>query len=54
MQTLMETAPADRAEAAALPGWRRFAKRILQVGFLFFLAKGMVWLVLGWLAWRAV
>jgi hypothetical protein len=50
----METAPADRAEAAALPGWRRFARRLLQVSFLFFLAKGIVWLVLGWLAWRAV
>jgi len=43
--------------AAEPPGtqrssWRSVATKVLQLGFLFFLAKGVAWLILGWLAWR--
>ena len=33
---------------------RRLLKRLLQVGFLFFLLKGLGWLVVGWLAWKGL
>jgi hypothetical protein len=29
-------------------------KRVAQVGFLFFLLKGLGWLVVGWLAWKGL
>lgn len=30
---------------------RRGLRILLQAGFVFFLLKGMGWLLLGWLAW---
>lgn len=33
---------------------RRLAKRVVQVSFLFFLLKGLGWLVVGWLAWKGL
>jgi hypothetical protein len=33
---------------------RRILKRLLQVSFLFFLLKGLGWLVVGWLAWKGL
>jgi len=32
--------------------WKRLGRRLVQVSFLFFLAKGIAWLVAGWLVWR--
>lgn len=34
--------------------WRRLLRRTLQVGFFFFLIKGIAWLVVGWLAWQGL
>jgi len=34
--------------------WKRVFKRVLQYGFLFFLLKGLAWLVVGWLAWKGL
>jgi hypothetical protein len=47
----MTVPPADQA-GTELPR-RQLSRRLLQVGFLFFLAKGVAWLILGWLAWKA-
>lgn len=33
---------------------RRVFKRVAQFGFLFFLLKGLGWLVVGWLAWKGL
>jgi len=33
---------------------RRVVKRIAQVSFLFFLLKGLGWLVVGFLAWKGL
>jgi hypothetical protein len=33
------------------PRWRRFMKPAIKLGFLFFLLKGIAWLVAGWFAW---
>lgn len=33
--------------------WRSWLKRVGILGFLFFLAKGIIWLVVFYLAWRA-
>ncbi|HET7691907.1 MAG TPA: hypothetical protein VFM44_02340 [Gemmatimonadota bacterium] len=33
---------------------RRVVKRIAQVSFLFFLLKGIGWLVVGFLAWKGL
>lgn len=32
--------------------WKRVAKHGAQLGFLFFLLKGLAWLVVGFLAWK--
>jgi hypothetical protein len=34
------------------PRSRPILKRFLQLGFLFFLLKGVAWLVVAWLAWK--
>lgn len=34
--------------------WKTIFKRGLQLGFLFFLLKGIAWLVVGWLAWQGL
>lgn len=36
------------------PRWKRISKRVIQVGFLFFLLKGIAWLVIGFLAWQGL
>jgi hypothetical protein len=33
---------------------RRIVRRFLQVSFVFFLLKGLGWLVVGWLAWKGL
>jgi DMSO reductase anchor subunit len=33
--------------------WRSWLKRVGILGFLFFLVKGILWLVVFYLAWRA-
>ena len=33
---------------------RRVVKRVAQVSFLFFLLKGLGWLVVGFLAWKGL
>ncbi len=33
---------------------RRVVKRLAQVSFLFFLLKGIGWLVVGFLAWKGL
>jgi hypothetical protein len=33
---------------------KRVLKRVAQFGFLFFLLKGLGWLVVGWLAWKGL
>jgi hypothetical protein len=33
---------------------RRGLKRFALLGFLFFLLKGLAWLVVGWLAWQGL
>jgi hypothetical protein len=33
---------------------QRVLKRVAQFGFLFFLLKGLGWLVLGFLAWKGL
>lgn len=33
---------------------RRGLKRFAFLGFLFFLLKGLAWLVVGWLAWKGL
>ncbi len=33
--------------------WRSWLKRVGILGFLFFLVKGIIWLVVFYLAWRA-
>ena len=33
---------------------KRVLKRVAQFGFLFFLLKGLAWLVVGFLAWRSL
>jgi hypothetical protein len=43
-------APGERTSPAASRA-KRLLKPALQLGFLFFLLKGIGWLVLGWLAW---
>jgi len=34
--------------------WSWILRRGLQLGFLFFLLKGIAWLVVGWLAWQGI
>lgn len=34
--------------------WKTILKRALQVSFLFFLLKGIAWLVVGFLAWQGL
>jgi len=34
--------------------WRGVLKRVFQLSFLFFLLKGIAWLVVGWLAWSGM
>jgi hypothetical protein len=36
------------------PRSRRVLKRVAQYGFLFFLLKGLGWLLVGFLAWRGL
>ena len=36
------------------PRLRRGLKRFAFLGFLFFLLKGLGWLVVGWLAWKGL
>lgn len=36
-----------------LAGWSRFVRPFLRLGFLFFLFKGIVWMLIGWMAWSA-
>jgi hypothetical protein len=36
------------------PRWKRLSKRVIQVGFFFFLLKGIAWLVIGFLAWQGL
>ena len=36
------------------PRWKQFSKRVIQVGFFFFLIKGIAWLVVGFIAWRGL
>ena len=49
---------ADAAESPHLSQgrgrWRTILKRALQFSFLFFLLKGLVWLAVGFLAWRGL
>lgn len=40
--------------ARASTRWRTILKRALQVSFLFFLLKGIAWLVVGFLAWQGL
>jgi hypothetical protein len=55
----------DSASAGAIPGaelakcpltprWKLISKRVMQVGFFFFLLKGIAWLVVGFLAWQGL
>ena len=36
------------------PRGRRVLKRVAQYGFLFFLLKGLGWLLVGFLAWKGL
>jgi hypothetical protein len=36
------------------PRWKLISKRVFQVGFFFFLLKGIVWLVVAFLAWQGL
>ena len=36
------------------PRWKLISKRVFQVGFLFFLLKGIAWLVVAFLAWQGL
>jgi hypothetical protein len=45
---------AEPAVCPLTPGWKRFSKRVIQVGFLFFLLKGIAWLVVGFIAWQGL
>jgi hypothetical protein len=36
------------------PRRRRVLKRVAQYGFLFFLLKGLGWLLVGFLAWKGL
>lgn len=42
--------PADPAPSPR----KRVFKRVAQFGVLFFLLKGLGWLVVGWLAWKGL
>jgi hypothetical protein len=42
------------AECPLTPRWKQFSKRVIQVGFFFFLFKGIAWLVVGFIAWRGL
>jgi hypothetical protein len=42
------------AECPLTPRWKKFSKRVIQVGFFFFLLKGIAWLVVGFLAWQGL
>ena len=46
--------PESPAPQGAGKRWKTILKRTLQVGFLFFLLKGIAWLVVGWLAWKGL
>jgi hypothetical protein len=39
---------------SAPSGRKRVLKRAAQFGFLFFLLKGLAWLVVGFLAWKGL
>ncbi|MDA1080784.1 MAG: hypothetical protein O2973_03750 [Gemmatimonadetes bacterium] len=41
-------------ECPLSPRWKRFSKRAAQVGFAFFLLKGIAWIVVAILAWRGL
>ena len=36
------------------PRGKHFSKRVIQIGFFFFLIKGIAWLVVGFVAWRGL
>jgi|GEM_PF-6923294 len=42
------------AECPLTPRWKKFSKRVIQLGFLFFLLKGIAWLVVGFVAWKGL
>lgn len=42
------------AECPLSPRWKRISKRAAQIGFLFFLLKGLAWLAVGFVAWKGV
>ena len=42
------------AECPLSPRWKRISKLAAQFGFLFFLLKGIAWLVVGFIAWKGV
>ena len=46
-----------RAEPAECPvpkPWQRVITRVAQVGFLFFLIKGLLWIAVGAFAWKGL
>ena len=45
---------AEVAQCPLTPRWKQFSKRVIQLGFLFFLLKGIAWLVVGVIAWRGL
>ena len=45
---------AEVAQCPLTPRWKQFSKRVIQLGFLFFLLKGIGWLVVGFIAWRGL
>jgi len=50
----MTAGPAGVPVDSSSDRWKRVLKRVLQLSFLFFLIKGMAWLVVGWLAWKGL
>ncbi len=45
---------AEVVQCPLTPRWKQFSKRVIQLGFLFFLLKGIAWLVVGVIAWRGL
>lgn len=41
-------------ECPLTPRWKQFSKRVIQFGFLFFLLKGIGWIVVAVLAWQGL
>ena len=57
----MTTSTGRRTETADSQGpqreserWKTLLKHALQLSFLFFLLKGIAWLVVGFLAWQGL